>query len=83
MMTKTANKSRLPRTGTLVLLAVVLLVCGGALMVWVPYHRNQVVIAEVENLVEIQDQISFVLFGFPMQWMMSICGYLQGCTKLI
>ncbi|WP_145374512.1 hypothetical protein [Symmachiella dynata] len=50
MMTKTANKSRLPRTGTLVLIAVVLLVCGGALMVWVPYHRNQVVITEVEKL---------------------------------
>ncbi|QDU43563.1 Internalin-A precursor [Symmachiella dynata] len=49
-MTKTTNKSRLPRTGTLMLIAVVLLIGGGGVMVWVPYHRNQTVISEVENL---------------------------------
>ncbi|QDT46961.1 hypothetical protein Pan258_09860 [Symmachiella dynata] len=49
-MTEPAPKSRFPRTGTLVLIPVVLLIGGGALMVWVPYHRNQVVITEVEKL---------------------------------
>lgn len=32
------------------LIAVVLLIGGGALVVWLPYHREQVVIAEFENL---------------------------------
>ena len=49
-MTETAHKSRLPRTGTLVLIAVVLLIGGGAMMVWLPYHRNQQAIAEIERL---------------------------------
>ncbi len=49
-MTETTNKSRLPRPGTLVLIAVVLLIGGGALMVWLPYHREQTAIAEVEKL---------------------------------
>jgi Leucine-rich repeat (LRR) protein len=49
-MTDSTPKSRLPRTGTLVLIAVVLLIGGGGVMVWVPYHRNQVAIAEVEKL---------------------------------
>ncbi|QDT48113.1 Leucine Rich repeats (2 copies) [Symmachiella dynata] len=48
-MSESKRKSRLPRTGTLVLIAVVLLIGGGALMVWLPYHRNQVAIAEVER----------------------------------
>ncbi|QDU44664.1 Leucine Rich repeats (2 copies) [Symmachiella dynata] len=57
-MTDSAPKSRLPRTGTLVLIAVVLLISGGALMVWLPYHRNQTVIAEVRMLGgETQSQI--------------------------
>ncbi|WP_339907125.1 hypothetical protein [Symmachiella dynata] len=49
-MTETTNKKRLPRTGTLMLIAVVLLVGGGVLMVWLPYHRNQVAMAEVQKL---------------------------------
>ena len=57
-MTDSAPKSRLPRTGTLVLIAVVLLISGGALIVWLPYHRNQTVIAEVRMLGgETQSQI--------------------------
>ncbi len=49
-MTDSAKKSRLPRTGTLVLIALVLLIGGGALMVWLPYHRNQRAMAEIEKL---------------------------------
>ncbi len=49
-MTEPAPKSRLPRTGTLVLIAVVVLIGGGALMVWWPYHQNQTAMAEVERL---------------------------------
>jgi len=49
-MTETTNKSRLPRTVTLVLIAVVLLIGGGALMVWLPYHRERQVIVEIERL---------------------------------
>ncbi len=49
-MTDSAPKSRLPSTGTLVLIAMVLLVGGGALTVWLPYHREQQLIAEVERL---------------------------------
>ncbi|QDT48114.1 hypothetical protein Pan258_21540 [Symmachiella dynata] len=49
-MTDLAPESRLPRTGTLVLIAAVLLVGGGALIVWLPYHREQQIIAEVEKL---------------------------------
>ncbi|TWU09513.1 Leucine Rich repeats (2 copies) [Symmachiella macrocystis] len=49
-MTDSVPKTRLPRTWTIVLLGVVLLVGGGALMVWLPYHRNQTAIAEVERL---------------------------------
>jgi hypothetical protein len=44
-----APKSRLPRTGTLLLIAVVLFTGCGALMVWLPYHREQQAIAEVER----------------------------------
>ncbi len=43
-------KSRLPCPVTLVLIALVLLIGGGSLMVWLPYHHNQTVIAEVERL---------------------------------
>ena len=49
-MTETARKSRLSRTCTLVLIALVLLIGGGVLMVWLPYHREQQVITEVEKL---------------------------------
>ncbi len=59
-------KSRLPRTGTLVLIAVVLLIGGGALMVWLPYHRNQTAIAEVEKLGGLPHQRMFVRIGFPL-----------------
>ncbi len=48
-MTNSTPKSRLPRTGTLVLIAVVLLIGGGALMVWLPYHQEQRAIAEIER----------------------------------
>ena len=49
-MTESSPQSRLTRTGTLVLIAVVLLIGGGALMVWVPYHREQQIIAGIERL---------------------------------
>ncbi len=49
-MSDSAPKIRFPRTGTLVLIAMVLLVGGGALMVWLPYQREQRVIAEIERL---------------------------------
>ena len=49
-MTKTVTKSRLPRTGTLVVIAIVLLVGCGMMMVWGPYHRNQTAIAEIARL---------------------------------
>ncbi|QDU43722.1 Internalin-A precursor [Symmachiella dynata] len=49
-MTDSAQKSRLPRTGILVLIAGVLLIGGGALMVWLPYHREQRVSAEFQGL---------------------------------
>ncbi len=60
-MTDSAPKSRLPRTGTLVLIALVLLIGGGALMVWVPYHRNQSALRSSNGLAERTIQESFVL----------------------
>jgi len=43
-------RSRLPRTGTLVLIAVVLLIGGGLLSVWLPYHRNQTAVTAIMDL---------------------------------
>ena len=48
-MTETAAKCRLPRTGTLVLIAVVLLAGGGVFSVWWPYHRERIAISEIES----------------------------------
>jgi hypothetical protein len=49
-MPETIPQSRLPRTGVILLLGVVLLIGGGTLLVWMPYHRNQTVMAEVERV---------------------------------
>ncbi|QDT47966.1 Internalin-A precursor [Symmachiella dynata] len=49
-MTEPTSKSRLPRTSIMLFFAVVLLIGGGVLMVWVPYHRNQTAIVEVARL---------------------------------
>ncbi len=49
-MTDSNPKSRLPRTGTLVLIGVVLLIGGGVLLVWLPYHWERKAIAEIERL---------------------------------
>ena len=43
-------KSRLPRPGTILLVGFVMLLIGGALMVWWPYYHEQRVIAEIERL---------------------------------
>lgn len=49
MSTAETTKSRLPRTRTLVLIAVVLLIGGAMLSMWWPYHCNQSAMAEVEK----------------------------------
>ncbi|QDT48897.1 Leucine Rich repeats (2 copies) [Symmachiella dynata] len=61
------TKSRLLRTGTLVLIAVVLLIGGGVLMVWQPYrkyHRGQRATSVIERLGG--DVVTEV---FPPSWM--------------
>lgn len=49
-MTEAKTKSRFPRTGTLLFIGLALLISGGVLMVWLPYHRERRVIAEIERL---------------------------------
>ncbi|QDT49153.1 Internalin-A precursor [Symmachiella dynata] len=44
------QKSRWPRSGTLLFIAVVLLIGGGVILVWLPYQKEQLVVAEVERL---------------------------------
>ncbi len=56
-MPDSKRKSRLPGTGTLLLIAVVLLIGGCVLSVWLPYRRNQtamVAIKDLEGTVESQ-----------------------------
>lgn len=43
-------KSRLPRTGTLLLISVGLLFAVGGVKIWLPYHREQQIIAQIEEL---------------------------------
>ena len=50
MMTDSKPKSRLPRTGALVLIALVLLIGSGVLSVWESYYRNQTAIAAIKDL---------------------------------
>ena len=45
-----ATITRLPRPSTILLVGIVLLIGGGAMMVWLPFHREQQVIAEIERL---------------------------------
>ncbi len=49
-MTEPIPKSRLPHTGVILLVGVMLLLGGGALMVWLPHLRKQQAIAEIERL---------------------------------
>ncbi len=49
-MTDSKPKSRLPRTGLLLLIAVVLVVVGGALSIWLTFHQQQLAIADIERL---------------------------------
>ncbi len=56
MVDAEATKIRLPRTGTLILIAMVLVVSGGFLSVWLLYHREQQAILRQQETIPTKAQ---------------------------